>query len=411
MVTADQRSGQNNYGTFDSTPTTSGSSGASAAGNSSYFGPLTNSTVTGSSGGGSSSSTAQAISNEESAYNAMYAGYITYDAYAANALLNGITPRQNPWVTASSGTSTSASTGNNGVNFGPNEGADWMRTGSGLSFEEFWGVGPYGTLLLKSTPAINEFAQNPGPSNVKDPSSLVAPPVSYTILDYIMSKHNASNAGTVFSYAFEEQDNALGIFPRKPILYITIGTEIHPIDYYMIGDIVIINSDALIKIFKLKDKDLYRHQFGINGDRYESPDIAALAWGLTYWNESNSIGEYGAWIYKEAEGVYFVGDFATQGLPDSVTLDQPIEGYSIVASIHTHPTSLIFPNNSFSQADLGAAYENSCILGYEFRVYIVSGNKVRSTSAEPRPHFAQPHLTRGYQSVDERTVYSGLRYS
>jgi len=175
MVTADQRSGQNNYGTFDSTPTTSGSSGASAAGNSSYFGPLTNSTVTGSSGGGSSSSTAQAISNEESAYNAMYAGYITYDAYAANALLNGITPRQNPWVTASSGTSTSASTGNNGVNFGPNEGADWMRTGSGLSFEEFWGVGPYGTLLLKSTPAINEYAQNPGPSSIKDPSSLVAP--------------------------------------------------------------------------------------------------------------------------------------------------------------------------------------------------------------------------------------------
>jgi len=33
----------------------------------------------------------------------------------------------------------------NGVNFGPNEGADWLRTGSGLSFDEFWGVGTSGS--------------------------------------------------------------------------------------------------------------------------------------------------------------------------------------------------------------------------------------------------------------------------
>ena len=47
----------------------------------------------------------------------------------------------------SSASSNVQSTGNNGVNFGPNEGADWLRTGSGKSFEEYWGVGPYGVPL------------------------------------------------------------------------------------------------------------------------------------------------------------------------------------------------------------------------------------------------------------------------
>jgi RHS repeat-associated protein len=44
-----------------------------------------------------------------------------------------------------SGGGSSGSGGLRGVNFGPNEGADWLRTGSGLSFEEYWGVTPYGT--------------------------------------------------------------------------------------------------------------------------------------------------------------------------------------------------------------------------------------------------------------------------
>ena len=116
----------------------------------------------------------QAQSNINSAYNAMIGGYITYDAYAANVKLNGGTPVADPRAsnnsspsstTGSSNTSPSSTTsgnnttsspsapatGLNGVNFGPNEGADWMRTGSGLSFEEYWGVGPYGTPLLDGT--------------------------------------------------------------------------------------------------------------------------------------------------------------------------------------------------------------------------------------------------------------------
>jgi RHS repeat-associated protein len=56
---------------------------------------------------------------------------------------------------SSSSGSGSSSKGNNGVNFGPNEGADWLRTGSGLSFEEYWGVGPYGTPLSNGSPLSN----------------------------------------------------------------------------------------------------------------------------------------------------------------------------------------------------------------------------------------------------------------
>ena len=95
----------------------------------------------------------EAQSNINSAYNAWQGGYITNDEYAANVVLNGGTPVPNPTPTPA---------GNTGVDFGPNEGADWLRTGSGLSFEEFWGVGSYGTPLLKSTANINNYEQSPG---------------------------------------------------------------------------------------------------------------------------------------------------------------------------------------------------------------------------------------------------------
>ncbi|MCL2045690.1 MAG: peptidoglycan-binding protein [Oscillospiraceae bacterium] len=64
----------------------------------------------------------------------------------------GVGPYGSP---ISSGASQQSS-GNNGVNFGENEGADWLRTGSGKTFEEFWGVGPYGMLVtIKETNSIN----------------------------------------------------------------------------------------------------------------------------------------------------------------------------------------------------------------------------------------------------------------
>jgi len=108
-----------------------------------------------------------ASDNVQSAYNAYLGGYISgaeYASYASKQL--GIViddPSKGKTTTtgnnsggntgggntsgggSSGGGSNNSGGGARGVNFGPNEAADWMRTGSGLTFEEFWGVTPYGT--------------------------------------------------------------------------------------------------------------------------------------------------------------------------------------------------------------------------------------------------------------------------
>ena len=71
---------------------------------------------------------------------------------------------------SSSSSSSGSNNANSSINFGPNEGADWMRTGTGKTFEEFWGVGPYGAKLTgksnsdqtksKKQKANNSHAEN-----------------------------------------------------------------------------------------------------------------------------------------------------------------------------------------------------------------------------------------------------------
>ena len=66
----------------------------------------------------------------------------------------------------SGNSSVSGSGGARGVDFGPNEGADWLRTGSGLSFEEFWGVTANGaTYYNGSVQAPNRNTTNSTGSN------------------------------------------------------------------------------------------------------------------------------------------------------------------------------------------------------------------------------------------------------
>ena len=79
------------------------------------------------------------------------AGAIVHTKDGDYVALGGDTPGVRVGSTNSSSTSgpTGSGSGNSGggargVDFGPNEGADWLRTGSGLTFEEFWGVTPYG---------------------------------------------------------------------------------------------------------------------------------------------------------------------------------------------------------------------------------------------------------------------------
>ena len=57
-----------------------------------------------------------------------------------------------------------------GINFGPNEGADWMRTGSGKTFEEYWGVGPYGVPIDNST-SNDAISSSCGSIHVSNPET------------------------------------------------------------------------------------------------------------------------------------------------------------------------------------------------------------------------------------------------
>jgi hypothetical protein len=129
--------------------------------------------------------------NVQSAYNAYLGGYISgaeYAAYASKQLgividdpskgkattntvntgggnTNNNTGTANKNVSNNTGGGGSGGGGNGGllgVNFGPNESADWLRTGSGLSFEEFWGVTPGGTDYYTGLTNVG---------NIKDPTN------------------------------------------------------------------------------------------------------------------------------------------------------------------------------------------------------------------------------------------------
>jgi len=110
-----------------------------------------------------------------------------------------VVSRTPEWTTSggssssSGGSSGSGSTGGSsgggglgGVNFGPNQGADWLRTGSGLSFEAFWGVTPFGMAF----------------SNQATSSSMVRPPSGGTnapTVQGISSQQAQSNINSAFN--------------------------------------------------------------------------------------------------------------------------------------------------------------------------------------------------------------------
>jgi hypothetical protein len=180
--------------------------------------------------------------------------------------------------------------------------------------------------------------------------------------------------------------------------------------YRKVGENLVVSSQWLIDNFGFNEERA-RHQFGYDGDRFGSMDNAALAWGLRYWEEANRRvsqggGEHAAWMYEDSPGSYFIGPHVV-GTRNQVFLPLPNENFHAVASIHTHPRALTA--NRFSQDDLRATYIDSQFLERPIIGFIVTSNQIRSAGAEPRPHFAQPDLTRGFQTVDERTVFTNWR--
>ena len=67
---------------------------------------------------------------------------------------------------SSGGSSGGSGGGLGGVNFGPNQGADWLRTGSGLSFEAFWGVTPFGMAFSNQATSTSMVRPPSGGTNM-----------------------------------------------------------------------------------------------------------------------------------------------------------------------------------------------------------------------------------------------------
>jgi len=189
----------------------------------------------------------------------------------------------------------------------------------------------------------------------------------------------------------------------------------------MLGDFLVVRNSALMREFGFAAAQA-SHQFGVDGDRFNSPDNAALAWGLTFWAEANRTGEFASNIYRATRGRYFVEagvsgtanvPFVTDGIRNRVT-PAPIDlnwEFELAATIHTHPMAL--RANNFSQPDLRDAHFVSYLISRDrdgpvkIPAYIVTNTQVRSTEAVRHPN---PTRHRQFATYNERTVFSGLRH-
>ena len=80
------------------------------------------------------------------------------------------------------------------------------------------------------------------------------------------------------------------------------------------------------------------------GDIFGSTSTAALAWTLTFWGESDTLGvEFASNIYVHSDGGFFFGT-PIKGTARSVGIPTITEGNTRAAIIHSHPTQGFFAN-------------------------------------------------------------------
>ena len=145
-------------------------------------------------------------------------------------------------------TPSAPATGNNGVNFGPNEGADWLRTGSGLSFEEYWGVGPYGTPLGGSSPSVAySYSSNVAPDPQPNlPPDAFSPPKSSGNVEIVIN-------GTVINNTMNINGSAWGN-ANQIARQLGIKFNTRDYDYYLASNgVYIARVNDLIKAAGLGD--------------------------------------------------------------------------------------------------------------------------------------------------------------
>ena len=110
---------------------------------------------------------------------------------------------------------------------------------------------------------------------------------------------------------------------------------------------LVLDSSVLVSDFNLSTDEYIVHK---SGQGFETEEDAALAWALTYSQQSMNEGkEYTSAIYKDGDTYYFTE--AEKGERDRVTKPIAPPRMTEVAIIHTHPNVYGFKVETFSPDD------------------------------------------------------------
>jgi RHS repeat-associated protein len=233
------------------------------------------------------------------------------------------------------------------------------RTGRFTQADSYWGIHNMQNSVASILQAGNLYMYvMHNPVAFIDPTGFRA-----AILSYLAEREG-------LTYSVVSTTTGWGIFTRTAIhVEITYNGQTHSHRYHRVGDHLVVGSQWLMDNFGFSAARA-AHQFGYDGDRFGSMDNAALAWGLRYWAEANRPvnqggGEFGARMYRESLGRYFIGPHSV-GTRTAVTLPPRNEDYHFVATIHTHHLvwlGLRGNPNTFSQADLTSTFWSSILWG------------------------------------------------
>jgi len=235
----------------------------------------------------------------------------------------------------------------NGVNFGPNEGADWLRTGSGLSFEDYWGCGPYGApLTTTTTPTTTPTTTTPKGSTSPTTGTSSVPSGTNGVNFGPNEGADWMRSGTGLS--FEEYWGCGPYGTPSTISYLKESNDVNPKNSYpsSIQGIITV-PEPQTKIYKDSD-------WMVTGKRFTSVDMAARDWAYNYYGASYYVAfECVSLIYIATDqngDLYYSYTYGIWGEPHSVkpwdAIDFVPKDATVIAVIHSHPNS-----TNFSKSD------------------------------------------------------------
>jgi len=173
------------------------------------------------------------------------------------------------WAGGSSGGSSGGG-GLGGVNFGPNEGADWLRTGSGLSFEAFWGVTPFGMAFSNqatsasmvqgivdvavTTPTGIQMGGTMSGGVTMMANGILAPQGSFvfTLSGEILEITDSSGRGTGIGHWDIKQTNQIGTPDRAFAFIMSDGTHTATVHFTMNSPFEIVEAVLDISLLAIE---------------------------------------------------------------------------------------------------------------------------------------------------------------